>query len=36
MWHTIKIEETAKRLKTNIKSGLAEEEAKKRKEQART
>ena len=33
MWHKLTIEETAKKLNTNAKNGLAEEEAKKRKEQ---
>lgn len=33
MWHKLTIEETAKKINTNAKNGLAEEEAKKRKEQ---
>ena len=33
MWYTLSTEETARNLKTSIKMGLAEEEAKKRKEE---
>ena len=31
MWHTLTPEETAKKLNTNKKNGLADEDAKKRK-----
>ena len=33
MWHTLTPEETAKKLNTNTKNGLADEDAKKRKEE---
>ena len=32
MWHTLKIEETRRKLRTNFEKGLTNDEAKKRKE----